>query len=86
MVNTALGRVLDEDAVIRALEDGHLRSVGLDVYPNEPHVSPRLLEFPRNVLLLHTGKSYARGREENGNACADLNLRDFLRTAGGRCT
>ncbi|KAH7906335.1 D-isomer specific 2-hydroxyacid dehydrogenase [Hygrophoropsis aurantiaca] len=53
LVNTARGKVVDEDAVIRALEDGHLSSVGLDVYPSEPHINPRLLAFPQAVLLPH---------------------------------
>ncbi|KAI6009857.1 hypothetical protein EDC04DRAFT_2772250 [Pisolithus marmoratus] len=80
IVNTARGKVLDEEAVIRALEDGHLGSVGLDVYPNEPHVNPRLLEFPRNVLLPHMGTG-TLDTEKKMEMRALMNLRDSL-TAG----
>ncbi|KAH9917543.1 D-isomer specific 2-hydroxyacid dehydrogenase [Fomitopsis serialis] len=36
LINTARGKVIDEEAMIRALEDGHLSAVGLDVFPDEP--------------------------------------------------
>ncbi|KAG1787194.1 D-isomer specific 2-hydroxyacid dehydrogenase [Suillus plorans] len=38
LLNTSRGRTVDQEAMIRALEDGHLSSVGLDVYPDEPRV------------------------------------------------
>ncbi|KAG2159114.1 D-isomer specific 2-hydroxyacid dehydrogenase [Suillus bovinus] len=55
LLNTSRGRIVDQEAMIRALEDGHLSSVGLDVYPDEPRVDPRLLTFPRCTLLPHIG-------------------------------
>ncbi|KAG1854141.1 hypothetical protein DFJ58DRAFT_906206 [Suillus subalutaceus] len=55
LLNTSRGRIVDQEAIIRALEDGHLSSVGLDVYPDEPRVDPRLLTFPRCTLLPHVG-------------------------------
>lgn len=55
IVNTARGKVIDEAAMIRALEDGHLGAVGLDVYPDEPSVNPRLFDFPNATLLPHMG-------------------------------
>ncbi|KAG0699380.1 D-isomer specific 2-hydroxyacid dehydrogenase [Suillus ampliporus] len=55
LLNTSRGRVVDQEAMIRALEDGHLSSIGLDVYPDEPRVDPRLLTFPRCTLLPHIG-------------------------------
>ncbi|KAG8221317.1 D-isomer specific 2-hydroxyacid dehydrogenase [Butyriboletus roseoflavus] len=83
IVNTARGRVLDEAAVIRALEDGQLASVGLDVFPDEPHVNPRLLEFPQNVLLPHTG-TRTQDTERKMEVRAMTNLRDFLLTGSGK--
>lgn len=72
IVNAAQGKVLDEEAVTRALEDGHLGSIGLDIYPNEPHVNPRLLEFPRNMLLPHMGITPSRTQDtEKMEMCAD---------------
>ncbi|KAG2055633.1 hypothetical protein BDR06DRAFT_953970 [Suillus hirtellus] len=77
LLNTSRGRIVDQEAMIRALEDGHLSSVGLDVYPDEPHVDPRLLTFPRCVLLPHVG-----GESAESNRTRELqalgNLRAFL--------
>jgi len=83
LVNTARGKVIDEEAMIRALDDGHLSSVGLDVFPNEPSVNPRLLTFPQNALLPHMGT------ETQDSQCqmevrALTNLRDFLRDGKGK--
>jgi glyoxylate reductase len=55
LVNTARGAVLDEDALADALVEGRLLAAGLDVYTDEPRVSPRLLAAPRTVLLPHVG-------------------------------
>ncbi|KAH7926970.1 hypothetical protein BV22DRAFT_316046 [Leucogyrophana mollusca] len=83
IVNTARGKVIDEEAMIRALEDGHLSSVGLDVYPSEPNVNPRLLEFPQNVLLPHIGgESY--DTEMVREVRALTNLRDYLTGGMGK--
>ncbi|KAG9312030.1 D-isomer specific 2-hydroxyacid dehydrogenase [Chiua virens] len=83
IVNTARGKVIDEDAMIRALEDGHLSSVGLDVYPNEPSVNPRLLEFPQNALLPHMGTEN-QDSQRRMEVRALTNLRDFLRDGKGK--
>ncbi|KAG2347551.1 hypothetical protein BDR05DRAFT_958303 [Suillus weaverae] len=82
IVNTARGKVIDEEAMIRALADGHLSSVGLDVYPNEPLVNPRLLEFPQNVLLPHMGTEN-QDSQRRMEVRALTNLRDFLRDGQG---
>ncbi|KAK0212513.1 D-isomer specific 2-hydroxyacid dehydrogenase [Desarmillaria ectypa] len=77
IVNTARGKVIDEDALIRALEDGHLASVGLDVLPNEPHINPRLLEFPNITLLPHMGTE-TEDTLRKMEARALTNIRDYL--------
>ncbi|KAH7906805.1 D-isomer specific 2-hydroxyacid dehydrogenase [Hygrophoropsis aurantiaca] len=83
IVNTARGKVIDEDAMIRALEDGHLSSVGLDVYPNEPSVNPRLLDFPQNALLPHMGTEN-QDSQRKMEVRALTNLRDFLKEGKGK--
>ncbi|HLG91874.1 MAG TPA: D-glycerate dehydrogenase, partial [Acidimicrobiales bacterium] len=57
LVNTSRGPVVDEEALAQALEDGRIFAAGLDVYEDEPRVSPRLLAAPRTVLLPHIGSA-----------------------------
>jgi len=55
LVNTARGAVVDEDAMIEALQSGHLYAAGLDVFPNEPKINPILLSLPNVSVLPHMG-------------------------------
>lgn len=55
VVNTARGKVINETALVQALETGKVLSAGLDVYEDEPKVHPGLLTHPRSVLLPHIG-------------------------------
>ncbi|RPD59510.1 hypothetical protein L227DRAFT_162801 [Lentinus tigrinus ALCF2SS1-6] len=82
IVNTARGKVIDEAAMIRALEDGHLGGVGLDVYPNEPEVNPRLLEFPNATLLPHMGTETCDSQKKM-EIRALTNLLDYLTKGQG---
>ena len=67
IVNTARGELIDQEALIAALESGHLAGAGLDVYPDEPHVDPRLIAHPNVMTLPHIGSATAEGREESGH-------------------
>lgn len=71
LVNTSRGALVDSDAVAEALQSGSLGAAGLDVYENEPDVSPRLLEAPRCVLLPHIGSATVPARDRMANAAAD---------------
>ncbi|KAL1585288.1 hypothetical protein WHR41_05903 [Cladosporium halotolerans] len=55
IVNTARGAVMDEDALVKALESGQVGSVGLDVFEEEPKVHPGLLKNPNTMLIPHMG-------------------------------
>ncbi|KAK6858421.1 glyoxylate reductase [Apiospora arundinis] len=55
IVNTARGAVLDESALVTFLQSGHVASVGLDVYENEPAIHPDLINHPRALLVPHMG-------------------------------
>lgn len=57
LINTARGPVVDEDALVDALESGSIYSAGLDVFDGEPKVNPRLLTAPRATLLPHIGSA-----------------------------
>lgn len=62
LVNTARGSVVDEDALVDALEAGTIFAGGLDVYEGEPAVNPRLLGAPRVTLLPHVGSATTQTR------------------------
>lgn len=55
IVNTARGAVMDESALVAALDKGTVSSVGLDVYENEPEVHPGLVKNEKVLLLPHMG-------------------------------
>lgn len=55
IVNTARGAVMDEAALVAALDSGKVASAGLDVYEDEPRIHPGLLANPRLLLLPHLG-------------------------------
>lgn len=64
IVNTARGALIDEKALVEALESGKVASAGLDVFEEEPKVTEELLQNERVMLLPHIGTStYETHRE-----------------------
>ncbi|KAK8176375.1 D-3-phosphoglycerate dehydrogenase [Phyllosticta citribraziliensis] len=55
IVNTARGPVIDEAALVEALDNGKVYSAGLDVFEEEPKIHPGLLKNENVVLLPHIG-------------------------------
>lgn len=55
IVNIARGGLIDEDALIEAMDDGRVLGVGLDVHANEPGVNPKLRDNWMTTLLPHIG-------------------------------
>lgn len=55
LINTARGKVVDEEALADALTRGAVAGAGLDVFEHEPQVHPKLLASERTVLTPHAG-------------------------------
>ncbi|MBL0924597.1 MAG: D-glycerate dehydrogenase [Sphingomonadaceae bacterium] len=66
VINSSRGELIDEDALIDALESGRIAGAGLDVYTHEPAVDSRLFAIPNVVLLPHLGSATFEGREASG--------------------
>lgn len=63
LVNIARGSVVDEEALIEALEYGDLAAAALDVFPHEPHVSEALRALHNVVLSPHMASSTFHARQ-----------------------
>ncbi len=77
LVNIARGDVIDEAALINALQNSRIAGAGLDVYEFEPKVPDRLLALENVVLLPHLGTAALEVREDMGRM-AVANLQAFF--------
>jgi hydroxypyruvate reductase len=68
LINIARGSIVDEAALITALQKKRIKAAGLDVFAGEPHVPAELLALENAVLLPHVGS----GTNETRRAMADL--------------
>ena len=64
LINIARGEVVDQAALIAALQDGRLYGAGLDVFNGEPAVPQALLDHPRCVLTPHVGSATVEARTQ----------------------
>ncbi|MBX3597814.1 MAG: D-glycerate dehydrogenase [Rhizobiaceae bacterium] len=79
IVNTARGDIIDEDALIRLLQEDKLAGAALDVFEHEPAINPQLLDLATKgkiVLLPHMGSATIEGRIDMGEKVI-INIRAF---------
>lgn len=77
LINTARGPVVDEAALVKALQERRIAAAGLDVYEEEPQVHPGLLQLENAVLLPHLGSATRETRNAMGMRVA-RNLEAFF--------
>lgn len=64
LINTARGAIVDQTQLVRFLEHGKLGGAGLDVFPNETEIDPRLLKMDNVLLTPHIGTNTYETREQ----------------------
>jgi hydroxypyruvate reductase len=69
LVNIARGSIVDEDALVKALQDGTIKSAGLDVFVDEPKVPAPLMSMDNVVLLPHVGSATRETRQAMADLC-----------------
>jgi len=62
LINTSRGPVVDEKALVKALEDGVIRGAALDVYENEPEIEPGLLRLENVIVAPHVASATVETR------------------------
>ena len=69
LINIARGSIVDEAALVAALETGVIKAAGLDVFADEPNIPAPLLSMDHVVLLPHVGSATHETRRAMGDLC-----------------
>ena len=77
VANTARGNMVDDDALIAALQSGKVAAAGLDVFDGEPNIHPGYRALDNVFLLPHLGSATHETRDAMGFCCLD-NLDAFF--------
>lgn len=81
LINIARGSVIDEEALVNALQQGTIAGAGLDVYAHEPNVPQELFSLDNVVLLPHIGSATTDTRQAMGELVFN-NLTSFIEGKG----
>ena len=79
VTNVARGDIVDDEALIDALDRRKVYAVGLDVYKNEPNLNPGYLKHKSAFILPHLGSATKETRIAMANLAID-NIDEFLKT------
>ncbi|MFW6270482.1 MAG: NAD(P)-dependent oxidoreductase, partial [Bacillota bacterium] len=71
LINTSRGAVIDEKALLQALRDEEIAGAGLDVYEDEPKLTPGLAGEEKVVLLPHIGSASIETRTKMATMAAE---------------
>lgn len=66
LINTARGPVVDERDLVDALRNGHLGGAALDVFDNEPNISPEMIDMPNVITTPHIASATIEARQKMG--------------------
>ena len=80
--NSARGDMIDDEAMVEALKNGKIFSLGLDVYNGEPNIHPEYLTLPNVFVLPHLGSATTKTRTAMGDLAVS-NIEEFFKT--GKC-
>ena len=80
--NSARGDMIEDNAMVEALKNGKIYSLGIDVYNGEPDIHPEYLSLPNVFVLPHLGSATISTRTDMGNLAVS-NLEEFFKT--GKC-
>jgi len=92
IINAARGGLVDEQALAYAIDSGHIRGAGFDVYASEPCTDSPLFARPEVVVTPHLGASTVEAQDRAGTDVADSVLKalagefvpDAVNVSGGR--
>lgn len=70
LINTARGPVLDEEALIEALQHNRIAGAGIDVYIGEPHANPAFFKLDNVILTPHVGSNTLHARNQMAEAAS----------------
>ena len=69
VINIARGSIVDEPALVAALQAGTIKAAGLDVFADEPHIPAAMMTMDNVVLLPHVGSATRETRQAMGDLC-----------------
>ena len=81
VTNVARGDIVDDEALIDALDRRKVYAVGLDVYKGEPNLNPGYMKHKSAFILPHLGSATKETRTAMANLAID-NLTEFFKTGG----